>query len=109
MTEEELYKQIDEVSVSFRGQAPELYQMIGAVVVGRKFGWRVVRLTVSRRMWMRISKSFGDPKVWMPERGPLAYKSLGLKIVDQIGDYWDFINGAISRRGCPEQERKALQ
>ncbi|MEI2802150.1 MAG: hypothetical protein V9E84_00065, partial [Trichococcus flocculiformis] len=84
------------------------FTWFGCLVVGRFFGWRVVRLTVSRRMWMLVSRSFGDPKEWMPERGPLARKSLGLKVVDKLGDYWDFINGAISRDGLSERDRKTI-
>jgi len=44
----------------------------------------------------------------MPERGRFAYKSQGLKIVDNIGDYWDFINGVIPRDEISERERKAV-
>jgi len=108
MNREELNRRIDEVCEDFKGQIPDLYQMIGIVIVGRLFGWRVVRLTVSRRMWSMVTRAFGDPKEWMPERGRLAYKSLGLRLVDKIGDYWDFINGVIPRDEISERERKAV-
>lgn len=108
MTKEQLNERIEEVCGIFHGQIPDLYQMIGIVIVGRLFGWRVVRLTASRRMWMMVTRMFGDPKVWMPERGRLAHKSVGLKIVDKLGDYWDFINGVTPRDGISEQDRKLL-
>jgi hypothetical protein len=108
MNTEQLSRQIESVCEEFKGQVPDLYQMVGVVVVGRLFGWRVVRLTVSRRMWESVTRNFGDPKVWMPERGRLAYKSLGLKVVDKLGDYWDFVNGVIPRDSLPERERKAM-
>jgi hypothetical protein len=31
----------------------------------------------------------------MPERGRLAHKSIGLAIVDKVGDYWEVIQGKI--------------
>jgi hypothetical protein len=108
MNKEQLNQRIDEVCKDFKGQIPDLYQMVGIVIVGRLFGWKVVRLTVSRRMWMMVSRTFGDPKEWMPERGTLAYKSLGLKTIDKIGDYWDFIKGNQPREGFPPEERKAI-
>ena len=108
MNREQLNERIEQVCKQFTGQIPDLYQMIGIVVAGRLFGWRVVRLTASRRIWMMVTRTFGDPKVWMPERGPLAGKSVGLQIVDKLGDFWDFINGVTPRDGISEQERKLL-
>jgi hypothetical protein len=105
MTDEEL-KKIESICESFQGQFPDLFQMVGIVVVGRLFGWRVVRLVVPSRVWMLMNKWFGDPKDLMPERGRLAYKSQGLKIVDGLGDYWGVINGAQSREELPNKDRK---
>lgn len=108
MNDEELYKRIDEVAKEFHGQFPNLYQIFGVVVVGRLFGWRVVRLTVSGSTWAAVTKWFGDPKQWMPERGRLAYKSVGLKLVDGVGDYWGFIKGHVAREDVPASERKRV-
>jgi hypothetical protein len=108
MNDKELYKRIDEVAKEFRGQIPDLYRIVGVVVVGRLYGWRVVRLTVSGTTWAAVTKWFGDPKDWMPERGRLAYKSVGLKLVDQIGDYWAFIKGHVSRDDISATERKRI-
>ena len=107
MTKEQLDKRIDEVCEQFTGQIPDLFQMIGVMVVGRLFGWRVVRLTCSRAVWSLTIKWFGDPKEFMPERGRLAHKSVGLALVDKLGDYWEFINGNAAREVTP-RERKAI-
>lgn len=106
MNDEELKAKIESVCENYHGQFPDLFQMIGIVMVGRLFGWKVVRLVVPYRLWGLLNKWFGDPKHWMPERGPLAYKSVGLKIVDQIGDYWGVINGERSREYLPNKDRK---
>jgi hypothetical protein len=109
MNKEQLNERIEKVCEEFKGQIPDLYSMVGVVIVGRLFGWRVVRLTASRRVWTMTTKWFGDPKELMPERGRLAYKSVGLKIIDQIGDYWDFIKGNdCPRDDLPARERKLL-
>ena len=110
MKKEQLNELIDTVCNEFCGQAPDLFQMVGIVVVGHRFGWRVVRLVVSRKIWMLTTRWFGDPKVWMPEHGPLAGRSVGLKILNTLGDYWDFINGKDSPRDAlPAETRKMLQ
>lgn len=106
MNRDQLNERIEEVCESFQGQIPDLFQIVGIVVAGRLFGWRVVRLVVSRRMWTMVTRVFGDPKLWMPERGRLVYKSVGLKFVDAIGDYWDFINGVTPREELPNDQRK---
>lgn len=108
MNKEQLNERIEQVCESFQGQIPDLFQMVGIVIVGRLFGWRVVRLVVSRRMWTMVTHVFGDPKLWMPERGRLAYKSVGLKVTDTLGVYWDFIRGSTTREDFPADQRKAI-
>ena len=108
MNKEQLNQRIDEVCKEFHGQAPDLFQIVGIVVIGHKFGWRVVRLVVPRRIWTLTMKWFGDPKEWMDEHGPLAYRSIGLKIVDTLGGYWDFIKGITPRDDLPAETRRLL-
>lgn len=108
MNKEQLDSRIEQVCEQFTGQIPDLFQIIGIMVVGRLFGWRVVRLTCSRRVWMLATKWFGDPKDFMPERGRLAHKSLGLALVDKLGNYWDFINGVTPRDDFSLRTRKML-
>lgn len=108
MNAQEMNKRIEDVCEQFKGQIPDLYQMVGIVVVGRLFGWRVVRLTASRRMWMMVTRTFGDPKEWMPEKGRLAHKSVGLVLVEKIGDYWEFIKGIQARDDLPPEQRKMI-
>jgi hypothetical protein len=109
MNKEQLQQRIEEVCGEFKGQIPDLYQMVGILVVGRLYGWRVVRLTCSSRVWALTNKWFGDPKEMMPERGPLHKKSVGLKVVDGACDYWDFIRGTVARKDyMTEETRKSL-
>ena len=106
ITDEELMKKIDEVSGDFHGQIDDLYMAIGMIVMGRLFGWRVLRLTSSRSQWARANKLFGDLKTLMPERGKYAHKSIGLAVVDKLGSYWDVVKGIVS---VPMVERKEIR
>ena len=109
MTNEEINEKIESVCESYQGQFPDLFQMVGIVAVGHLFGWRVVRLVVPKRIWTLTLRWFGDPKLWMPPRGRLVHKSVGLKIADQLGDYWDVINGdGIKRDSLPNDKRKGV-
>jgi len=92
-SDEELDAKITEVCGNFVGQLDDLYAAVGLIVVGRRFGWRVMRLVASRRHWSVAVKLFGDPKTWMDQRGVFYRKSVALKIIDGVGDYWAFIRG----------------
>jgi hypothetical protein len=104
MTDEELIQKIDDVTKDYKGQIDHLAEAVGLIVLGRLFGWKVMRLVCSRRSWMLASRLFGDPKELMIDRGKYANKSVGLRLVDQVGGYWDLINGKIN--ALPLHDRK---
>lgn len=105
----DLNSKIFEVSTEFTGQLDHLYEVIGMVVVGRLFGWRVMRLVSSRRCWTLATKLFGDPKLLMPPEGELSHKSIGLILAKKVGYYWDVISGKASRDDLPLHERKLIK
>lgn len=102
----ELLQSIDTVCTDFKGQLDDLYKVVGMLVVGQLYGWRVMRLVACRSVWSNSTKLFGDPKLLMPDRGRLAHKSLGLKAVDAFDAYWDVIRGVVK---VPKQEKAAIQ
>lgn len=101
----DLLHSIDTVSTEFKGQLDDLYKVVGMLVIGQLYGWRVMRLVASRSVWTRTIKLFGDPKLLMPERGRLAHKSLGLKAVDAVDAYWDVIKGVVK---IPKQQKAGI-
>ena len=109
ITDDEFMKQIDEVTGKFDGQLDHLYEAIGMIITGRLLGWRVMRLVSSGRCWRMATKLFGDPKQLMPERGKYYDKSVGMKIIDTTGGYWDVISGRGNRDALPLHERKKIQ
>jgi len=108
ISDKELYERIDQVCEDYHGDIDHLCRVVGMIVLGRLFGWRVMRLVSSAHTWRLATKLFGDPKQLIPERGPLAHKSVGLKLVDRIGDYWGFVRGSISRDQITVEQRKMI-
>jgi len=104
--EKELNDKIEKVCNDFEGQLDDLYSCVGFMVVGRHYGWRVMRLVSSRRHWSLASKHFGDPKELLPEKGDCYSKSIGMRIIDQAGDYWSFIRG---QKSLDQRIKKAIQ
>lgn len=105
ITDKELNAKIETVCTEFSGQLDDLYAVVGMIVVGRLFGWKVMRLVSRRGHWALAAKLFGDPKTLMRERGVLAHKSVGLKICDECGKYWEVIQGVIHTNA---QDRKSV-
>ena len=105
VTDEDLIKKVDEVLTEYRGQIDQLATIVGMIVLGRLLGWRVIRLVMSRDNWAKGNKLFGDLKDYMPERGPLAHKSVALKISDKLGIYWEMVKGVTSHSITMKQKR----
>lgn len=92
-TEQDMIAKIDKVCNEFTGNGQDLVLIVGMVVVGRRFGWKVIRLIMTRRLWVLACAEFGDLKDLLLERGDLAHKSVGLGIVDGLGRFWEVIRG----------------
>ena len=105
ITDEEFNQKIETVCSGFSGQLDDLYAVVGMMVVGRHYGWKVMRLVSRRGHWAMATELFGDPKLLMLERGRFWEKSVGLKFVDSVGDYWAFIRG---HKSIDTHQRKAV-
>lgn len=105
ITSEEMNAKIEQLIDDFHGQIDDLYAIVGMAKVGRRYGWRVVRLTASRRHWTMANQRLGDFKTLMPERGDLAYRSRGLQWADEANAYWEIIRG---HKQIPMEERRGL-
>lgn len=96
---------IQKACAEYHGQLDDLYQAIGLIVAGQLFGWRVMRLVSTRSNWQKAQELFGDPKKLMDPRGPYAHRSLGLKIADELGEFWEIVRGLTK---IPHQTRRTL-
>lgn len=93
MTDEQLLDEIKKVSTGFHGQIDDLYKAVGMIIVGRLFGWKVMRLASPRSTWVKATELFGDPKLLMKDEEDLAYKSFGLHVCKEAKKYWEFVRG----------------
>jgi len=105
MNKEKLSESVRVVCKEFEGRGDDLFQIVGMIVVGQYFGWRVVRLIASRRHWALATRYFGDPKGYMDEFGVFSYKSVALGLINKGKDFWEVVRG---RAGVPKDERVSL-
>lgn len=104
-TDAELEAHIDELCKTYKGQIDDLYQAVGLIVVGRRFGWRVMRLVAVRSQWTLANKLFGNVKDWMREEEHCAHRSLGLSMIKSVKDYWLVVRGLIK---MPHEARRGM-
>ena len=94
MTDKEFLEFTDKTVKGFSGQFDELYSALGVMLVGRYVGWRVVRLTLSEKTYKKYKDILGvDFKDELRERDLYTYKSVGLALVDKIGNFWEVVSG----------------
>lgn len=93
ITDQEMLDLMELKASEYEGIGGDLVSAVGVFVLSRFYGWRVIRLIVSRRQWNVTIKIFGNIKAFTPERGKYARKSVGLDIADKIGDYWAYMRG----------------
>lgn len=106
MTNEQIMEKIEGLIGGYHGNFDELFQVVGMVVLGRFFGWRVMRLVASNRAWKLACDSFGDLKEILPEKGEYYDKSRGMRIVDKAGQYWNYIKRL---KSIPIEDRKFIE
>lgn len=93
MTDDELMIKIDEEATKYHGQIDDFYKAVGMIIVGRLFGWKVMRLASPRSTWVKATELFGDPKLLMKDEEKLSYKSFGLHVCKEAKKYWEYVRG----------------
>lgn len=99
MTNEEKLRIVDSAAANFRGQFADLEKAVGMLMLGDAYGWRVLTLAHERRTLRKYEDILGiTVRECFEERGPLAKKSIGLKLTDQLGNFWKVVKGEASRK-----------
>lgn len=92
----ELYQVEKKAILKFKGQLDELESALGMLRLGDYFGWRVLYLVHNKRTIRKYEDMLGiKVKEFFPEEGPVADKSLALRIVKKVGNFWKAVSGDI--------------
>lgn len=94
MTDDEVTAHLDKVAQEFRGDFSQLSSAIGSFWLGRVYGWRVLRIVTSSRIYARHQRILGlDFKKELPKETEYSRKSVGYKIVTAAGNFWEVVQG----------------
>lgn len=93
MTDAELLEHIDKVASEYIGDISHLSSAIGAVMLGRVYGWRVIRIITSSKIYTRHQRILSlDFKQVLPEETEFSKKSIGYSIAKKLDKFWDVVN-----------------
>ena len=94
MTNDELVAHIESVIANYEGDADVLASSIGALMIGRAYGWRVLRIVTSSPSYTKYQRILGlEFKSVLPEVTKISERSLGFRIVTKLNNFWQVVKG----------------
>lgn len=97
LSEKQLVELIDKAIKSFEGNSDSLAGAIGYLMIGRKFGWRVMFFMHSQATIRKYEKILDiKSQEVMPEEGPLAKKAFVFQAMKKVSNFWKGVKGEIA-------------
>lgn len=96
---------IEKAIKNFQGQIPTLEGAIGAYLVGKEVGWKVVYLVHEKRTIRKYEEILGiNFKDGLPDEGRWAHKSVALMACKKVSNFWKAVKGEIPGIRTPEMQ-----
>jgi hypothetical protein len=93
---------LDEAVLNFQGDGRELERAIGALILGKYAGWKVLRIIHDGSTYAKYEKILGAGKKGVfkfkehcPERGPIARRFRALVWADALNNFWNVVRGQV--------------
>ncbi len=104
---------VENVITNFKGQLSELESAVGAYIVARRFGWKVLYLGHDKRTIRRYEKVLGFKfRDTVPPLGDQGERSLGWILARNLSNFWKAVSGEMKAtfRGKkrPARDQKIL-
>ena len=94
MKDTDLIRHFDTRMDRFRGQLPTLESAIGALVVGRRLGWKVLYLVHDKKTIRKYEEILGIKfREELEPTGDLSEKSLAFRLQKKITNFWKAVSG----------------
>ncbi len=87
---------VKKAAAEYFGDGKILESAIGALIIGKLYGWQPLRVLHNASVYAKYQKILGVKFADVcPARGPLAGRSVGLQIDDSIANFWKIAKGEI--------------
>ena len=104
--DDETKEQLEKAAKEFSGNGTTLESALGAVLMGRMYGWRVLKMMHSPATYRQYEKILGIKfRDICKEETKLSRKNVGMKIVAKWNNFWDVVRGVhkVKDKGHIEQ------
>lgn len=97
LSEKHLVDLVDKAIKNFQGNSDSLSGAIGYLMIGRKFGWRVMFFIHSQGTVRKYEKILGvKTRDVMPEEGPYAKKAAVYQAMKKVSNFWKAVKGEVA-------------
>jgi len=97
LSEKQLVELIDKAIKNFAGHTDSLAGAIGFLMIGRKFGWRVMYFMHSQSTVRKYAKILEvDFQEVLPPIGPFAKKAVVYQALQKVSNFWKGVKGEIA-------------
>lgn len=98
MHDKELLALVDQAIDRYHGNLNDLGSAIGMVILGRRYGWKVMLLIHSPGTVRKYLKILGlkSMREALPEVGEMAPRSNAWRLVEGTSNFWKVVRGQIS-------------
>jgi len=96
VTDSELLEHVNAVAREYKGDSHALFMAIGALFVGRLYGWKVIRVFLATTCYARSQRILGlDFKKVMDAETPLSDRALAYRVVKKLKEFWGIVKGQL--------------
>lgn len=94
MKNTELVELLDHAITDFKGDLNELEKAIGMLMIGRRYGWKVMFL-IHRPSTIKKYEKILQVKIRdiLPETSDKTEKSLAWRALQKVSNFWKAVNG----------------
>ncbi len=98
-------RHLEHAVATFRGNGRELESAVGALYLGKVYGWKVLRVMHSSVSYRKYQAILGiDFKDWCPSTTSLTERHRGYQLALKAKNFWDLMRGTES---APEGFKEA--
>lgn len=96
MRKSEIVGHLDQRIEEFKGQIPTLESAIGAYLVGRRFGWKVLYLVHDKKTIRKYEEILGFRfRDELEPESDQSHRSLAFRLQQRVSNFWKAVSGEI--------------
>jgi hypothetical protein len=87
-------KYLHHILATYRGPGDALRDAVGALMVGKVYGWRVLRVMYGGKLYAKFQRTLQlDFKEWCEPETEFAARHRGYQAALKVGDFWKLVRG----------------